>query len=91
VLYRNQPVRYDSLPEFDAVFFASASAVEAYVSQWSIKTLHGKIIAAIGQPTRKGLSRHGLDTSVVGKEATVASTIEALAAECVKDELETLQ
>ena len=57
VLYRNSPVSREGepLPPADAVFFASSSAVAAYVAQYGRKALSGKRIFAIGEPTRRAL------------------------------------
>ena len=57
VLYDNTPVSRDcvSLPEFDAVFFASSSAVCAFVGQYGAKAMSGKEIFVIGEPTRNAL------------------------------------
>lgn len=88
VLYRNDPIRYDTLPQFDAVFFASSSAVEAFLSQWGAKILQGKTIVAIGRPTQESLIRHNLKVDTVGREATVASSLEALAERYVRESLE---
>ncbi len=79
VLYRNEPVRHDEAPEFDDVFFASASSVEVFDSQWGMERLRGKTIAAIGQPTLAALKKRGAAADIVGPEATVESTISALA------------
>ncbi|MBA4386619.1 MAG: hypothetical protein C0404_01490 [Verrucomicrobia bacterium] len=88
LLYRNEPVRYDSLPAFDAVFFASASAVEVFISQWGRDALRGRTIAVIGRPTERGLEEHGLCSDAVGREATVESCITALAERYVRQALE---
>ena len=57
VLYDNTPVSRDGvpLPEFDAVFFASSSAVCAFVGQYGANAMSGKEIFAIGEPTRNAL------------------------------------
>ena len=57
VLYGNEPVVRDGvpLPECDAVFFASSSAVECFVAQYGSKTLSGMEIYVIGEPTRNAL------------------------------------
>ena len=92
VIYHNVPVSYpEEVPAFDAVFFASASAVEAYEDQWGISTLSGKTVAAIGQPTLCGLKALGVPVDVVGPEATVASTVTALALRQVNAALGTLE
>ena len=57
ILYCNSPVSRDGvpLPEFDAVFFASSSAVGAFVGQYGAKAMSGKSIFVIGEPTRQAL------------------------------------
>lgn len=79
VLYENRFVEYDRGPEFDVVFFASASAVESFVSQWGADVLNGKTILAIGGPTEKALAAAGLKADVTGTMATVEKSLSALA------------
>jgi uroporphyrinogen III methyltransferase/synthase len=79
VLYRNEPIRHEERPEFDAVFFASASAVEVFAQQWGVEALRGKFVLAIGQPTLAALRQHGVTADLVPPAATVESGIEALA------------
>jgi len=56
ILYDNVPVVHrDSPPPFDAVFFASASAVEVFLAQYGGCLLEGKAIYVIGEPTRAAL------------------------------------
>jgi len=78
-LYVNEPVVYERLPEFDAVFFASASAVEAFTAQTSKEALKGKTVVTIGKPTSAALAAFGREPDVVASEATVEGAIEALA------------
>lgn len=87
LLYRNEPVGYDSLPDFDSVFFASASAVEVFMAKWGAQALKGKTIVVIGRPTEQGLEKHGLHADVVGREATVDSCVAGLAGHYVRGEL----
>jgi uroporphyrinogen III methyltransferase/synthase len=79
ILYRNEPIAYDHRPEFDAVFFASASAVEVFDQQWGVASLASKVVAAIGNPTLAALKRRGAKADLVGPEATVESCLAALA------------
>jgi uroporphyrinogen III methyltransferase/synthase len=79
VLYDNHFIHYDRCPEFDAVFFASASAVESFVEQWGAAVLDGKTILAIGGPTRAALAAAGVEATVTGKMATVDQSISDLA------------
>jgi len=78
-LYINEPVTYRKWPPFDAVFFASASAVEAFMAQSSLEALEGKIVVTIGKPTSAALAALGREPDVVAAEATVTGAIEALA------------
>ncbi len=84
LLYDNVPIQYESLPVFDAVFFASASAVEQFMDAWGIGPLEEKRVVVIGQPTATALRKAGLEPDVTGFEATVDGAIEALAATCVE-------
>ncbi len=79
VLYRNEAVKYESLPEYDAVFFASASAVEAFMSQYPATALDNKMIVAIGKPTTAALAAVGRLPDTVAVAATVEDAIMALA------------
>ena len=56
VLYDNAPVTCDApLPPHDAVFFASASAVEAHLAAHGARSLAGKRVYVMGEPTRAAL------------------------------------
>lgn len=79
VMYRNEAMKYGTQPEFDAVFFASASAVEAYAENWGVESLAGKIVVAIGRPTAAALARFDRAADVVSAEATSEGAITALA------------
>ena len=79
VLYENRFVEYDRCPEFDAVFFASASAVESFVAQWGADALKDKTILAIGGPTKEALAAAVCKADVVGKMANVEKCIADLA------------
>lgn len=64
VLYDNVPVERDPvkehLPDSDAVFFASASAVEAFLAQYGEEALESREILVMGEPTRSALpAKHG--------------------------------
>jgi len=72
-------VTYRKWPPFDAVFFASASAVEAFMAQSSLEALKGKIVVTIGKPTSAALAALGREPDVVAAEATVTGAIKALA------------
>ncbi len=84
VLYANRFVHYADCPPFDAVFFASASAVEVFVSQWGTEALAGKTILTMGRPTAHALAAHGLAADVTGTDATVEGVIGSLARYFIK-------
>ena len=79
ILYRNEAVKYDSFPEYEAVFFASASAVEAFMAQSPAGALDGKLAVAIGKPTTAALAAAGRPPDTVAAAATVEDAIKALA------------
>jgi len=79
VLYRNEPIRYDRQPDFESVFFASGSAVDAFVGPWGVAGLAGKTVVALGPPTVAALQRHGVAPAVVAPDARVEDAIRALA------------
>lgn len=79
ILYDNRFVQYDRCPEFDTVFFASASAVESFIEQWGVDALNSKTILTMGQPTARALKKSGVDPQVIGTQSTVGELIEKLA------------
>lgn len=79
VLYVNEPLTYDECPSCDAVFFASSSAVEYFVSQGFPDRIHGAVVVAIGAPTARELERNGLRATVIAEPATVEGAMDALA------------
>ncbi|MHA1575508.1 MAG: uroporphyrinogen-III C-methyltransferase, partial [Alphaproteobacteria bacterium] len=87
ILYRNEKISYETCPDFDAVFFASASAVESFDKLWGISNLKNKPVLAIGKPTKKLLGKKGVTKIVEGKKATVKSSLFALATYFIKQAL----
>lgn len=90
VLYRNARIHYERLPGFDAVFFASTSAVEAFEALWGGAPLAGKLVVAIGKPTVRALEARKVAVTLVSPEATVEAGLTALAQLCVRQRLATL-
>lgn len=82
VLYENCDITYSEKPEFDAVFFASASAVTSFVRQWQTDILNDRIILAMGGPTAEELHTHGLKAHVAIGAGTVEENLLALAGYC---------
>jgi uroporphyrinogen-III synthase len=79
VLYGNTPMTHDSLPQFDAVFFASSSAVHSFIRQWGLQPLEDKTLCVIGKPTFQTLEKEGIRSSIIAHEATTKDAIETLA------------
>lgn len=89
VLYRNLPIPQGVKPVCDVAFFASASAVEVYDQQWGADSLKGVLVVAIGKPTLAALTKRGIVVDLVPPEATVESSMEALAAHYVQKSFST--
>jgi uroporphyrinogen-III synthase len=90
VLYTNEALRPDRVPVFDAVFFASASAVEAFLAIRPPESLAGKAVVALGRPTLAALERSGIRAVRASPDATAAAAIETLAVTMVQEEMEKL-
>jgi uroporphyrinogen III methyltransferase/synthase len=87
-LYSNESVKYDFLPEFDSVVFASSSAVKAFVENWGKEALAGKKVSAIGEPTKKMLLELCIECKIIlSQTAMIASAVESLAIDCVFETL----
>ncbi len=80
ILYRNQPVDYPHLPEFDVVYYASGSAFKVFIERWGAPALSGKITLAIGQPTAKVMDAQGITPTIISRDPTLAGSIASLAA-----------
>jgi uroporphyrinogen III methyltransferase/synthase len=58
VLYANEACAPEgTLPPFDDVFFASASAVESFLARYGAGALRGKGVFVMGGPTRRALPK----------------------------------
>ncbi len=79
LLYRNETIKYERFPEYDAVFFASASAVEAFMAQRPVEELYNKMAVTIGKPTTVALGALGRLPDTVAAAATVEEAINSLA------------
>lgn len=80
VLYQTRAAPPAPLPEFAAVFFASASAAAVFVSRWGVAGLAGKCVLALGEPTAAALRRLGRAPDLVSPVADVAAALAYLAA-----------
>ncbi|MGQ9661922.1 MAG: uroporphyrinogen-III synthase [Kiritimatiellia bacterium] len=87
VLYNNEPLRPQSLPDYDAIFFASSSAVAAFMALRPSQSLTNKLMVVIGRSTLAALRKYGVQTTCIAREATVDSALQALAATMAQNEL----
>jgi uroporphyrinogen-III synthase len=87
LLYHNLPVTHAEKPDFEIIYFASASAVEVYDRQWGAASLQGKFVVAIGKPTLAALQKCGVTADLVPPEATVESSMRALALHFARETL----
>ena len=77
-LCRNETIRHETAPRFDAVFFASASAAEAFESAWGLAPLEGRVVVTIGRPTAEALRSRGRAPEVVSDVESADGAIAAL-------------
>ena len=85
VICRNEKV-VCKMPVYDAVFFASVSAVESFAEQFGVETLNGKEIVVIGKMDAAALQKYGVENVVAPKQSTVEGAVEALAVSNVRKE-----
>lgn len=89
-IYTNHLLKPAQKPAFDAVFFASASAVKAYCEWQEPQTLSGKLVVAIGSPTQAALLRYNVTHAIMPAIATTQAAIQTIAAYMVSRKLEQL-
>lgn len=78
-LYRNEVIKHARLPAFDDAMFLSASAVDSFIFQWGSDVLTDKTVVAIGEPTALALRKRNAKVDVSPHEASIPSSIRALA------------
>lgn len=86
-LYANEPLQPERIPDHDAVFFASSSAVTAFMSLRPPESLRTKLVVAMGYPTLATLQNYGVQNAWAARESTVDAAIQALAARMTLDAL----
>ncbi|MCX6986031.1 MAG: hypothetical protein NT118_14975, partial [Lentisphaerae bacterium] len=88
ILYRNVPVKYDRIPDFDSIVFASSSAVESFKENWGLEILKGRDTVVIGEPTLKTLKKFNCGGNMIlAKEATIKGCIKSLAEKLVEKKI----
>jgi uroporphyrinogen III methyltransferase / synthase len=88
VLYTNMRCPHpEKCPEFDIAFFASSSAVDAFISHWGTESLKDKIVTVIGKPTAETLKSYGNFDMIMAEKATIPSSLMTLAQELTNRKL----
>lgn len=85
VLYTNSPVKRsrETMPEFDAAFLGSGSAVRALTETVGQKQLSTKDLIPIGTPTATAMKTCNLTPTLIPPEATAQTAMFAYAAHCI--------
>lgn len=85
LLYKNEFVQYPELPGFDIVFFASASAVDAYVGQAGAGSLAEKLsrLSVNPLPMRSPATACTATVLLIKRQSTVPSKASRAALPCV--------
>lgn len=65
-------------PAFDAVIFASPSALHAFVARWTVAGLRDKVVAAMGPTTRQAALSAGAPVQVMPARPSVPALVAAL-------------
>ena len=79
-LYRNQPLKHDSLPEFDSIIFTSPSTVKSFINNFGSEQLTDKTVCVIGSPTKRQIKKLAIECNLLqSNEATIASQLFSLA------------
>ncbi len=78
ILYDNEQLTIEPLPQVDAIFFASASAVHSLYAQHGLGAFECDLIV-LGQPTAQALRQYGLEPTVISPTATIPAAIAAYA------------
>ncbi|HOK04699.1 MAG TPA: uroporphyrinogen-III C-methyltransferase [Victivallales bacterium] len=91
-LYKTLPVQYTELAPFDAIFFASPSAVKAFSMNFG-NILEGKDIISIGEVTSDAVKKtfSNYSSIVMPYEATASSAIKTYAIKILEKKIENLK
>jgi len=85
-LYKNDEIKYYSVPLFDYVVFASSSAINTFINNFGSDKLANKTIVVFGKPTEKTLKSYNIKcTLIVNTSSTITGCIDLLALYNVKN------
>ncbi len=87
IICKNVPVHNDSVPEFDAILFASSSAVKSVLEREQPIQIAGKAILAIGKPTARALKVKGFENIITAPEAMIENLIQSFAIEKIRESI----
>ncbi len=88
IICLNEPVHYGPVPQFDAILFASSSAVSSLLDREDPVSLDQKAVLAIGKPTAQALAKRGISDVLTGNEALIDNLIKTFATKIIRDSLE---
>jgi uroporphyrinogen III methyltransferase/synthase len=89
IFYKNDPICNNELKEFDTIYFASSSAVEAFFKCNSELSLINKEILVIGEPTKKKLIEllNGEISIIMGDIATTEGVFDSYKVKLIEDNI----
>ncbi len=85
VISRNEVLPVQQPPHYDAVLFASASAVDAYLAQCKKSSLDGKRIGIMGHKEAQRLAAAGIDNVCIPKIFTLDGAVATMAGQMVEE------
>ncbi|MFC1467507.1 hydroxymethylbilane synthase [Verrucomicrobiota bacterium] len=88
VICHNEPVRYETAPDCDAIFIASPSACSTLLDQFGFEFMQSKELVAIGHKTEARLKENGLTPEYVAVNSTVRNALSEWAHHTVLKKLE---
>ena len=85
IICKNVPVHNDTVPEFDAVLFASSSAVKSLLEREHPLHIAEKAVLAIGKPTARALKEKGFENIISAPEAMIEKLVDSFAIEKIRE------
>jgi uroporphyrinogen III methyltransferase / synthase len=85
VISRNQTVQVTK-PEFDAILFASASAVDAFLAQFGAAALHDRLVGVMGHKEIGAMQKAGLQAPRLPAGFTLPGAVATMAGQMVEED-----